>query len=160
MKLLQELLQFNEGNWVIKSIDGIEKRFKDRDSVEAKAWSSTVAKKRSAKKVKYSLEWWEEQELTPWSKISLGTDKGQLSVEILENLSAHSFNNIVDLHLIGKTFEQLIDNIPCAHTKLTIMVAYSKDDDLGLADDTMDSYTIIVRRDMKDPTKFVFVKFM
>lgn len=38
-----------EGAWVVKSKDGVEKRFKREDSPEAKAWSQTVAKKSMAK---------------------------------------------------------------------------------------------------------------
>lgn len=54
---IQELF---EGSFVVKNKDGKEKRFKDADSVEAKAFKVSSTKKASPEK--YSKQWWIAQE--------------------------------------------------------------------------------------------------
>jgi hypothetical protein len=66
-ELLTNEAKAGKGMWVIKSKDGVEKRFKDDESPEAVVWKATIAKKPKAPKPK---DWWEDDE--PVNKPPLG----------------------------------------------------------------------------------------
>ena len=89
--------EMNEGMHVVKSKDGIEKRFKDVNSVEAKSWKENTAKKMSVKLAVYSDSYWEKKEsnsddsnfLTPWEKIGQqGDDSDQIERLVKDQHSA------------------------------------------------------------------------
>ena len=158
MKLLSELLNLNEGMWVIKNKDGKEKRFKDDKSQAAIDWknSSTPKKPRPEKAKKYSYEWWDDQDGTkPWDKIEYVDDlyrwiKGGIGV-IREP----------DDWTFGGRYEKEVDGVPVAGRKIRLMYMITKDDDLGVEDgeEVEHSETIGIVRDVKNPEKFVFDGF-
>jgi hypothetical protein len=43
-----EIEQLTEGQWIVKSLDGVAKRFRDGTSPEAKAWAASVSKQPKA----------------------------------------------------------------------------------------------------------------
>ena len=66
---LQQLL---EGMWIVKNRDGKEKRFKDDNSPEARAWAASSSPVKKRKAAKYSDDWWHDNldhdGPPPWDK--------------------------------------------------------------------------------------------
>ena len=64
----------NEGMYVVKSKDGVEKRFKDADSADAKTWKSSTQKKATVnreaqKKKELDLTWSALQKVGEWTQL-------------------------------------------------------------------------------------------
>ena len=160
-----------KGMWVIKNKDGVEKRFKDDESPAAKAWKESSKPKRApaVKAEKYSQEWWEAKEekggydvLTPWTRIELGMGHGELSTDELEAVGKdQGFGNVDDFHKLG-TGETKVDGVYCATIRVRVVAVYTKEDDLGIEGDepVSDSYNVMLRRDTKNPEKFVFMRYL
>ncbi len=163
---IQELL--TEGAFVIKSKDGVEKRFK-KEGPESEAWSKTIAKKpKTVKAEKFSTAWWEQKEdagdvdmILPWTKI----DKYNLSSNDLEAAFENAgipAKNVDHWTTYGPTFK-VIDGVKCASINLNVIAAYTKDDDLGLdftdRDVVSDSHPVVVARSPKDPKNLIFIGY-
>jgi hypothetical protein len=157
-----------KGMWVIKNKDGVEKRFKDDESPEAKAWkSSNTAKRPSAvPKEKFSKEWWEYQEdnktfekIMPWTKI----DKYDLDSASLKDAfesAGWKEKNVDDWSVIGRGTEINIKGVPCAAVEIRVVYVFTKDDDMGIEGDepVSDSGTFFAARSPKDPKKYIFAR--
>lgn len=173
MKLLRELLALVEGVYVVKSKDGVERRFKKADSPDALKWKETVAKKPTVPKEKYTQAWWDfqweksldkkglyavDERVYPWSDI----DKYELDSEILKPAfkeAGWDLKNIDDWSA-SSAQDVTIDGVTCSCIKIRVTFFYTKDDDLGLdiedGETVSDSQYILVARDPKNPTKLVF----
>lgn len=158
---ISELL--NEGMYVVKSKDGVEKRFKDVNSAEAKAWAASTRKK--SKLERYSQEWWEDKEAKfhnvldlPWTKIT----PDEVSDQFKKIARAQGFGRIDDWSVAGRG-EVKVDGVFCAVAVVRMMFSFGKEDDMGLdveGDERVsDSEYIKLRRDTKNPNKLVFAGF-
>lgn len=157
MKLLAELLNLNEGMWVVKSMDGVEKRFKDRDSAEAKEWASSIKKKPTKVKApKFSQEWWEAQdpEVSPWEKIDEYRDSDEI-----QRIAAEQFGKAMDDWSVEKKFNKVVNGVDCAHATIRVTYTYGPEDDMGHDEEVSDAERIVVRRDVKKPETLVFAGF-
>lgn len=150
----KKTLGLNEGMFVVKNLDGKEKRFKDTKSAEAKAWAKTSSAKKPVSK-KYSYEWWDESdaETLPWSPFRQDKDAGSVA-----DIVAKQFNSRADWTL-GSVYAKQIDDVLVTAMKIRVSYEYSPEDDMGLDADTGDSQVIGVRRDEKNPEKWHFDKF-
>lgn len=150
-------LQVNEGVFIVKNKDGKEKRFKDLNSAEAKAWkSSTTAKKiKKPTAEKYSQEWWEDKEfdveVVPWTRIDMDEILSKTIEKTVKDLWGASSYDILGP---GKAQTKIVDGVNCASLVIRVMVLHSKDDDLGLDDDVEETYKITFTRNPKSPKKF------
>ena len=161
--------KLSEGTFVIKSKDGVEKRFKNADSTEALDWKETVAKKKAAPVEKYTNEWWYKRQMAsddfrgviiPAAKIDLGVSNGDLKIEDLEKMGEQlGFANVDDYHLVRHGYMNVDGYRGVATATIRVVAVYEPEDDIGVDETTSETYTVIVRRDVKDPKKFVFVRF-
>lgn len=155
--------ELKEGMYVVKNKDGVEKRFKDHDSPEAKAWKASEKKKPAAKHEKFSQGYWEKMEddgdsdfIAPWTKI---TNDNIDSAEV-ERAIKHEDAGKHEDWTIGKTGSKKIDGVTCATVTLRVLFSYSKDDDLGTGDEEVqDSQTMTFARSPKNPKKYVFAGY-
>lgn len=158
-----------KGMWVIKNKDGVEKRFKDDESPEAKAWKASSKPKKASPvpKEKYSQEWWDYQEdKDPYSdKVYPGTkiDRDELTFDKLADAfkdAGYEERNVDDYH-IQRATEKTIKGVRCAAYSLRVVYVYTKEDDIGVEGDepVSDSQVIYVARDSKNPKKFVFAGY-
>lgn len=156
--------KMNEGMWVVKSKDGIEKRFKDADSSEAKAWKTSEQKKPSKVKLAAgSQAYWETKDdgdrIVPWTKISTE----EISDQFDGIARQQGMGRIEDWTAQGKS-EMKVDDVDTATIKVRMMFSFGKEDDLGLdvkGDERVsDSQNIRLRRDTKDPKKLVFAGYI
>jgi hypothetical protein len=158
-----------KGMWVIKNKDGVEKRFKDDESPEAKAWKSSNSAKRpsAVPKEKFSKEWWQYQEdndktfekIMPWTKI----DKYDLDSASLKDAfesAGWKEKNVDDWSVIGRGTEINIKGVPCAAVEIRVVYVFTKDDDMGIEGDepVSDSGTFFAARSPKDPKKYIFAR--
>ena len=156
----------NEGMYVVKSKDGVEKRFKDADSIDAKAWKEKTAKKASVKLAAYSDAYWKKKELdadganssdftTPWKKIGeQGDDTDQI-----EKLVKDQHGGGKTDWTFGKSDEMKRDGTSCATRIVRIMFEYGPDDDMGVDEPTSDTQSIVVARNPKKPNQLDFIKY-
>ena len=158
--------EMNEGMYVVKSKDGIEKRFKDADSVDAKAWKEKTAKKTNVKLAVYSDAYWEKKELdadgadnrdftTPWTKIG---EQGDDSDQIERIVKDHHGAGKTDW-TFGKSNEMKRDGTSCATRVVRIMFEYGPDDDMGVDEPTSDTQSIVVARNPKKPNQLDFINY-
>lgn len=162
-KLKEETLA--EGKFVIKSKDGVEKRFASADSAEAKAWKDSTAKKPTAKVAAYSDLYWERKELdskdhyfvAPWTRIGNGADDSD-AIEKLVN-SHHGDAGTTDW-TIGRKGEMKRDGTSCATAEINIMFEYGPEDDVGVDDVVSDTETILIARNPQKPKQLDFIKFL
>lgn len=161
--------KINEGMYVVKSKDGVEKRFKDDDSAEAKAWRQKIAKKAVAPKEKFTAEWWDYKAekdhqggnfdgVYPWSKI----DRYSLDVEALSDVFDDAgFNpkHVDDFSVIGKA-DKKINGVDCAGVKIRVSYSFDKEDDMGVDSFISDAQNIIAVRDPKNPAKYIFAGYV
>lgn len=144
--LLKELL--TEGIFVVKNKDGKGKRFKDANSAEARAWRDSSSKKT----VKYSQEWWDNQDVDvrPDDKITMDDD-GQV-----QRILRSEIHRAPDDWTFGKHYAKNVDGVNVAGRVVRAGWMITKDDDLGGKDDVehYDNFGIV--RDVKNPKKFVF----
>jgi hypothetical protein len=158
-----------KGSWVIKNKDGVEKRFKDDESPEAKAWKNSNSAKRPSPvpKEKFSKEWWQYQEdndktfekIMPWTKI----DKYDLDSASLKDAfesAGWKEKNVDDWSVIGRGTEINIKGVPCAAVEIRVVYVFTKDDDMGIEGDepVSDSGTFFAARSPKDPKKYIFAR--
>jgi hypothetical protein len=158
-----------KGMWVIKNKDGVEKRFKDDESPEAKAWkSSNTAKRPSAvPKEKFSKEWWQYQEdndktfekIMPWTKIDK-YDLDSASLKDAFQAAGWKEKNVDDWSVIGRGTEINIKGVPCAAVEIRVVYVFTKDDDMGIEGDepVSDSGSFFAARSPKDPKKYIFAR--
>ena len=149
--LLKELLV--EGAFVVKNKDGKEKRFKDVNSADARAWKDSSAKKVVTKKVvKYSQEWWEDQDadLRPDDKISMDDD-GQV-----DRILRAEMHRAADDWTFGKHYTKNVNGVVVAGRVVRAGWMITKDDDLGVEDQVEHYENFGIVRDVKNPKKFVF----
>jgi len=148
--LLKEIKIF-EGAFVIKNKDGKEKRFRDANSAEAKAWAQSESKKKAAK---YSQEWWNEQDVNvhPLTKITVD-DNGQVD-RILKDQGHEA-----DDWTFAGHYTKKVDGVMVAGRIVRAGWIFTKDDDMGHAEgsDSVEHYQNFgIVRDVKNPKKFVF----
>lgn len=162
------LKQIDEGMWVVKSKDGVEKRFKDVDSPEAKAWKESTAKKPTAPKEKFTAEWWDHKAqkdqqggnfdgIYPWTKI----DRHLLDAKDIEAAvkdAGFNMKNVDDFNVTGKA-DKKIDGVDCAGVKIRVAYSFDKDDDMGVDGPVSDAQSIIVVRSPKNPAKLIFAGY-
>lgn len=155
--------ELNEGMWVVKSSDGVEKRFKDVDSAEAKAWKSSSQKKSSNVKLAvYSDPYWEKKEdessdsdfVSPWKKI------GDAESDQIERLVKDQHGAGKTDWTLGKASETTRDGTTCATRVVRIMFEYGPGDDMGVDEPTSDTQSILVARNPKKPKQLDFVKYV
>lgn len=154
-----------EGSWVVKNKDGQEKRFKDVNSPEAKAWATSSSKK-PEKLEKFSDAWWDEQHFSgkhtgplPDDKIVAGPE-GIMSEDI-EKMDAAGIDKVEDF-TISRRGTMMVGKTTCATADLRVLVSYDAKE-MGVEHDQErieDAVNIKVRRDEKDPKKFIFVSFI
>jgi hypothetical protein len=167
---IQELL--SEGMYVVKSKDGVEKRFKKSDSPEAKDWAASTQKK--ATLAKYSQAWWKDKEdkakwkwndadaVYPWTEI----DDDELNSSMVSKATFSGDQKINDYH-IQKEYSTTVDGVKCATVDVFAQVVHNVHD-LGYDDETikgmdldnedgdvMDGETVTFHRDPKNPKKLV-----
>lgn len=180
---IQELL--TEGAFVIKSKDGVEKRFKS-EGPESKAWANSTVKKPTDKTVKfekYGKAYWEKEDekawgrhddnfVLPWDPI-YENDLNNLS--LAKAFDDAGFNEINDFTTIGKSFhtaDKDHHDMPVSAQKIRVQVVHDLKADFGYDDETiakttgrtgadqdgkvLDSQGIVIKRDTKNPKKFVF----
>lgn len=152
-----------EGAFVVKNKDGVEKRFKNADSAAAKAWKET-SKPKKEKLEKYSAEWWMDKhfdgELTPGTPIKLDSGDESFTSDKFDAMAKDmGFGEIEDYTAQGGGLIS-VHGVPTATLKIRLLISYSPEDDLGLDEPTTDSQNILIRRDTKNPKKFVFVKYL
>jgi hypothetical protein len=152
-----------EGMYVVKSADGVEKRFKDANSAEAKAWKEKTAKK--AKPAKYSPQWWTEKweksgfddydTLWPWTKIS-ADDAAEI-----EKIAKDIFGGRMDdLSIISHSEITLESGQDVAVATIRATFEWSEEDDIGIRGEPVsDMQTFKVMRDDKNPKKLVFTGY-
>jgi len=147
----------NEGAFIVKSKDGVEKRFKDADSVEAKAWQSSIQLK--TKFPKYGKVYWERQAdnsnytgVLPWDKIQVQEVEDQLEKIIKEG----SFGSVEGYHLV-KHGTMDVEGLNLATVTVHITQSFDKEDDAG--ERVLDTVNIKLRRDSKRPGKLIFAAF-
>lgn len=150
-----KIVDLLEGMWVVKSMDGIEKRFKDKNSPAAKEWERSI-KKKPAKAPKYSQEWWYTQDVDvyPWDKIDAYTDNDEI-----RHIAAAQFGKAVDDWSVEKKFNKEVNGVECAHATIRVTYTYGPEDDMGHDEEVSDAERIVVRRDVKKPEKLVFAGF-
>lgn len=160
---IKELL--SEGMYVVKSKDGVEKRFKDANSPEAKAWKESTRKKPSVKFPKYGKTYWERKEddpeyegKLPWSKITIDDLVG------VHDMIKDQVGMDADDWSITSRAEKDVDGVPTAFAVLRVFGLYDKRD-MGLSIEDGEPETveevvnIRVHRDTKQPEKLVFAGF-
>lgn len=165
----------SEGTFVIKSKDGVEKRFK-KTGPESDAWAKTVAKKPAGKFEKYSKAYWEREEQKAWDKNASDfvlpwdpIDRDALDPLSLRGaLMDAGFTSIEDYSIIGKSYTLKDGDMPVAAIKLNVQVVHDLTADFGYDQHTIDAMHgvqdgkvldlqgIVVARDTKDPKKMVF----
>ncbi len=148
----------NEGAYVVKNKDGAEKRFKDADSAEAKAWKESSSKK--AKPEKYSQEYWDAQadkmvRPLPWTKLTTDYD---VTNEIT-NIVKDQFGDIEFDWTFGQAGAKIRDGVECATVKVRVMYEIRPEHDLGVSKPTSDSQVITVGRNPKNPKKIDFLGY-
>lgn len=157
-----------KGMWVIKNKDGVEKRFKDDESPEAKAWkaSSSPKKASNVKLAVYSDAYWAKKEddardkddyefVTPWKTIKndfAATDKINKVVE-------DQFNTDKIDWTLGKASEIKREGTTCAAIVVRVSYEYGPEDDMGFDDVRGDTQNILVARNPKKPSQIDFVQF-
>jgi hypothetical protein len=160
---IKELL--SEGMWVVKNKDGKERRFKDSNSPDARAWAASFSKK-PEKMEKYSDAWWNDQhwygKLTgpmPDSKIVAGPE-GIMSEDI-EKMDEVGIDAVEDF-TITRNGRMMVGKTTCATADIRVLVSYDAKE-MGVEHDQErieESVYIRVRRNEEDPRKFVFVSFV
>lgn len=147
-----------EGTWVIKNKDGKEKRFKDDTSPEAKAWASSSSPVKT-KVAAYSQKYWDRKkdESESYSDVFPSTKIDPQSKDI-EGMPGFS-HNVDDLHVQKRSTAEF-NGVMCATADIRVVMAFDKDDDMGLDEPTSDAVYIRVRRDEKKPKTLVFVKYL
>lgn len=159
---VSELL--NEGMFVVKSKDGVEKRFKNADSAEAKAWKDSTSKKSTPKVAAYSDMYWEKKKdasndrgfVTPWSIINGDTNAYDEIQRIVESQ-----------HGSGQTDWTIVreggmkrDGTSCATAEVRVQFEYGPDDDMGVDEPTSDTQAILVARNPQKPKQIDFIKYI
>ena len=179
--LLPELLNLISEAWVIKNKDGREKRFKDKDSAEAKAWKASSNPPPKKKFALYTDEWWTAQMDKAMAKHGWNRYADHFGMMPDDPIDTHdSYEELLaifkrsngdwdinDLHTI-KHHQVVVDGTTCA--AVTLQITYEYDlRDLGIPDDDesfvahgndgvgIESATMTVRRDRKTPSKLVLV---
>lgn len=151
----------SEGVFVVKNRDGVEKRFKNADSPEAKAWKDSE-KPAKAKVAKYSNDWWHDQLdkaddhnfVVPWDKLA---DRDSDAIDKVVN---DQFNvDKIDWTLL-KAGDIVRDGTNCATRVVRVSYEYGPGDDMGVDEPTSDSQLILVARNPKSPERIDFVRFM
>lgn len=162
--LAESRLEEGRGVFIVKSKDGVEKRFRgvgpqNNLPPAAHEWKESYAKKPAKEKhEKFSQGWWEAKEeadedaVMPWTKIK-GHDL--TDADLKRAFQDAGADNVDDWH-IDSQGEKKIDGVFCATVKLRLHVTYTKDDDMGSDEDISDAVYITVNRDPKNPKKFVF----
>ena len=153
----------NEGMYVIKSKDGVEKRFKDADSADAKAWKEKTAKKTNVKIALYSDAYWEKKEsdsddsnfLTPWKKIGEQDNDSDQIDRIVKDMHGAGKTDWT----LGKVSEMKRDGTSCATRVVRVMFEYGPEDDMGVDEPTSDTQSIMIARDPKKPKQLDFINY-
>lgn len=161
-----------EGAYVVKSKDGVEKRFKSADSAEAKAWAASTQKKPAKVKAeKYSQAWWDDKYLDNKSGYMAGTHSVFPSTKIDELEVGDQFDKIAKQEGLGRVEDWTVggrgtsevDGVRVATISIRMMFSFGKEDDLGLdveGDERVsDTQYITLRRDTKNPKKLVFAGY-
>lgn len=179
-----KVLDLFEGAWVVKNLDGVEKRFKDDKSEAAKQWRMTRSKKKAAPK--FTQTWWKQKEdrdyygdsLYPWTPIDDeevtmdflvkqadftkdGVDHWRITKRETKQLTNQSLRKMIDSSSdVGKALiaklEKREDLPEVAVAIVRVAVHYTADDDLGHDSDVEESQSIRVTRDPENPKKLVF----
>jgi len=150
----------NEGMYVVKSKDGVEKRFRDADSAEAKAWKEKTAK--NIKLAVYSNAYWEKKEedsddydfVTPWKKI------GDAEVDAIEAIVRDQHGAGQTDWTFGKAGEMDREGTSCATRVIRVQFEYGPDDDMGVDEPVSDTQAILVGRNPKKPKQIDFIKYV
>jgi hypothetical protein len=143
------------GKWVIKNLDGEEKRFDNSNSPAAQEWKNSRSSKKylEQKYPKFSTEWWMLQTgLMPWSSI-LQSEDSTIFNGVKSFLKGGA--KITD-HYYGRQRRVSIDGVACTSIEVRCTLSYRKSSDLGLDQDTEDGVTVFATRDPKNPKKFNF----
>lgn len=152
----------NEGMFVVKSKDGVEKRFPNAASAEAKAWKDSTRK--NVKVRAYSDQYWEDKDeasddrnfITPKSKIR-GDDSAASAIQRLAEKD-HG-NAVMDWTVADKgTMER--EDTTCAVAQVRVTFKYDKDDDMGVDGSTSDVQSMLVARDPTKPHRIDFIKYV
>ena len=164
----KSFLSLREGMYVVKSKDGVEKRFKDADSDEAKAWKEQTAKKATVKFEKYSQPYWDreyeksefdEERVWPWDIVTRYDLEGDDLAAAFE-ASGHNIEHVDSWDYVRKG-HKIVNGVDCAGAVVRMTYFYTKDDDIGIDGDepVSDSQNILVVRNPKDPKKLIFGGF-
>jgi hypothetical protein len=143
------------GKWVVKNLDGDEKRFDRTDSPDAVEWknSRSSKKKLMEKAPKFSQEWWSLQSgLTPMSRL-MSYDETAIGTGLKAFLRGSA--KLSD-HTFMRQGHKIVDGVTCAYVQIRCILSYGKSDDLGTDADTTDGLWVIAVRDSKNPRKFNF----
>lgn len=151
----------NEGNWLIKNKDGLQKRFKDAKSQAALDWKNSSSPKKPEKPKTYSQQWWDDKEAAagystdgvyPGDKIDRNDVDDGLVQKLIKSSMTISHSNVTDWHF-GRTSTVERDGVDCASIDVNVSLLFTKDDDLGLDNDVEEMDSITIARDPKNPKK-------
>lgn len=146
-----KFIQLYEGAYVIKNKDGKEKRFKDSNSSEAKAWKDSSTLKRSPlpKAERFSADWWIDKEGDrPWDRIEDGEDVNKiLKKEMGKEPGDWTF---------GRHYMKMVDGVNVAGRIVKATFVYGPNDDMGVEQEVENTENYGVIRDVKNPKKLIF----
>lgn len=145
-----------KGMWIIKNLNGVEKRFKDDESPEAIAWKNSF-KQPTIKHEKYSYGWWinvSQAETKPWDRIDTYDSGDQIEKLVREHIDFERMEWSANHHSFT-----LVDGVKVARVNLRVMFEAGPEDDLGLEETVQDSQNIILERDARNPKKLVFAGY-
>lgn len=150
-----------EGMYVVKNKDGVEKRFKDTDSDEAKAWKDSSSKKSTPKVVAYTDKYWEVKEgrpgvVMPWKSLKYD----EAATDAIQRLVELQFGTRNVDWTFGRASELTKEFTTCAAIEVRVTFEYGPDDDMGVDEPTSDSQTILVARNRENPKKIDFIKYL
>ena len=153
--IFESLKQLDEGMFVVKNLDGVEKRFKDDTSPEAKAWAKTKSEKTKSS-IKFSDAWWEEQDLDVTPKTQIVDASDEIDSIVKDHFGG---KHITTDWTLGSKGTIEVEGTTCATRVIRVMYEHKPESDLGHDEPVSDSQNIVVRRDRKNPNKIVFVKY-
>lgn len=156
-----------EGMFVVKNKDGKEKRFKDHNSAEAKAFKDSKAPSK-VKLAAYSAAYWKSKDadpnfegVVPWERIK----EHEVSDQFDGIARQQGLGRVEDWTISGGRGYVEADGIKqVASVTIRMMFSFGKEDDLGLdieGDERVsDSQYVKLRRDTKNPKKLVFAGYV
>ena len=168
-KLAEGTGSIAEGAFVIKSKDGVQKRFKNADSPEAIEWKNKVARPPKVKAERFTDEWWHKSAsiVIPRSRIGqYDLFHGGLEKQLKDHFVSSAIN---DFYIVDRGFTNR-DGTTCATAIVRVVYEFDMKD-MGYDDKTiaqsgnenglgLESVTIKVARNRENPKKIDFLAYI